>query len=351
MKNQFENFNNIQNILEVDQEHESLMRDEATPEEQKQETALRPTGFNEYIGQEKVVKNIEVMVQSAKLRNASMDHVLLSGPPGLGKTSMAMLIAKELGSELHVISGPAIEKKGDLAAILTNLNSRDVLFIDEIHRMQIAVEEILYSAMEDYRLDIVIGQGASARTMQIQIAPFTLIGATTRSGLLSNPLRDRFMAHLHFDFYKDEDLKKILENNAAKLKMNISKDAFLMMAHCSRGTPRIANRILRRVRDFSVVKNEDAVSKESVQESLHMMEIDHHGLDRMDRKILRVILDYYKGGPVGIETLTATLSEDRTTIEDVYEPYLLKIGFLLRTPRGREISDLGREHLKTTLLT
>lgn len=318
---------------------------DVNPEEVKHEVLLRPTDFTEYVGQKKVVQNIEVMVESAKIRNSAMDHALLSGPPGLGKTSLAMLIAKSIGSELHVISGPAIEKKGDLAAILTNLGPRDVLFIDEIHRMNISVEEILYSAMEDYRLDIVIGQGPSARTMQIQIAPFTLIGATTRSGLLSNPLRDRFMAHLHFDFYDHDELAQIVKNNAKKLKVELDSLAVKLIAKCARGTPRIANRILRRVRDFSLVKGENKISENAVTKSLALMEIDDMGLDRMDRKILQVIEDYYKGGPVGIETLCATLAEDRTTIEDVYEPYLLKEGFLLRTPRGREISQKSKDHL------
>ena len=318
---------------------------DANQEEVKHEVLLRPLDFSEYVGQKKVVQNVEVMVESAKIRNSAMAHALLSGPPGLGKTSLAMIISKSIGSELHVISGPAIEKKGDLAAILTNLAPLDVLFIDEIHRMNISVEEILYSAMEDFRLDIVIGQGPSARTMQIQIAPFTLIGATTRSGLLSNPLRDRFMAHLHFDFYNHDELVEIVGNNAKKLKLNLGRPAMELMARCARGTPRIANRILRRVRDFSLVKGETVISESSVKSSLSLMEIDDMGLDRMDRKILQVIEDYYKGGPVGIETLCATLSEDRTTIEDVYEPYLLKEGFLLRTPRGREISQKSREHL------
>jgi Holliday junction DNA helicase RuvB len=330
---------------EIDGEGERLVDSDVNPEEVKHEVLLRPTDFTEYVGQKKVVQNIEVMVESAKIRKSAMDHALLSGPPGLGKTSLAMIIAKSIGSDLHVISGPGIEKKGDLAAILTNLGPRDVLFIDEIHRMNISVEEILYSAMEDYRLDIVIGQGPSARTMQIQIAPFTLIGATTRSGLLSNPLRDRFMAHLHFDFYQQDELVQIVTNNAKKLKINLEKSALELIANCARGTPRIANRILRRVRDFSLVKGETIISTESVKKSLSLMEIDNLGLDRMDRKILQVIEEYYKGGPVGIETLCATLAEDRTTIEDVYEPYLLKEGFLLRTPRGREISQKSKDHL------
>lgn len=309
------------------------------------ESRLRPKDFSEYIGQKKVVQNIEVMVESAKLREQPMDHVLLSGPPGLGKTSLAMIIKEALGTELHVISGPAIEKKGDLAAILTNLHPRDVLFIDEIHRMHVSVEEILYSAMEDFRLDIVLGQGPSARTMQIDIAPFTLVGATTRSGLLSNPLRDRFMANLHFDFYQKDELAQIIRNNAKKLNIKLHPEACELMSGCSRGTPRIANRILRRVRDFTLVRGKDEICQEEVKTALDLMDIDHLGLDRMDRKILSVIHDYYGGGPVGIEALCATLSEDRSTIEDVYEPYLLKEGFILRTPRGREISQKTKDHI------
>jgi Holliday junction DNA helicase RuvB len=250
-----------------------------------------------------------------------------------------MLISKALGSELHLVSGPAIEKKGDIAAVLTNLKPKDVLFIDEIHRMHITVEEILYSAMEDFRLDILIGQGASARTMQIDLAPFTLIGATTRSGLLSNPLRDRFMAHLNFDFYEPEMLGKILLNNARKMNIDMSPEAKMQIAQRSRGTPRIANRILRRVRDYALVNKSKQVELKEVQAALSLLDIDDLGLDSMDRKILSVMKNYYQGGPVGIEALSATLGEDKQTIEEVYEPYLLKEGLILRTPRGRTLSE------------
>lgn len=312
----------------------------------KPETRLRPKNFSEYVGQNRILDNVKVMVESARIREQAMDHLLLSGPPGLGKTSLAMIIAHELGVQLHVVSGPAIEKKGDLAAILTGLEPRDLLFIDEIHRMHISVEEILYSAMEDFRLDIVIGQGAAAKTMKIDLAPFTLVGATTRSGLLSNPLRDRFMGDLHFDFYEPSDLEKILSANSKKLKLPVSPQALKTMSHCARGTPRIANRILRRVRDFAVVGKQTEIGQAEVTKALELMEIDSFGLDRMDRKILTVITDYYNGGPVGIEALSATLGEDRQTIEEVYEPYLLKEGFLLRTPRGREVSSRGHDLLQ-----
>lgn len=323
-----------------------FLSDEIAGQDIEHEQRLRPQNFEEYVGQKKVVDNINLMVMSANKRKTAMDHVLLSGPPGLGKTSLAMIIAKELGSELHVVSGPAIEKKGDLAAVLTNLNPKDVLFIDEIHRMHISVEEILYSAMEDFRLDILIGQGASARTMQIDLVPFTLIGATTRSGLLSNPLRDRFMAHLHFDFYSPEDIASILKTNARKMKISMDEPALLEVAGRSRGTPRIANRILRRVRDFALIHDHESVQEGDVQEALKLMDIDNLGLDSMDRKILRVISDYYSNGPVGIEALSATLGEDKQTIEEVYEPYLLKEGLLLRTPRGRVLSDKAISHIK-----
>lgn len=316
-----------------------------TQNDREQEVQLRPQNFSEFIGQQKVIDNIDLMVKSSIMRKTAMDHVLLSGPPGLGKTSLAMLISKALGSELHLVSGPAIEKKGDIAAVLTNLKPNDVLFIDEIHRMHITVEEILYSAMEDFRLDILIGQGASARTMQIDLTPFTLIGATTRSGLLSNPLRDRFMAHLNFDFYEPEELGKILMNNARKMKMDLSEEAKMQIAKRSRGTPRIANRILRRVRDFALVNKSKQVELKEVQAALSLLDIDDLGLDTMDRKILTVMKNYYQGGPVGIEALSATLGEDKQTIEEVYEPYLLKEGLILRTPRGRVLSEKAMKQI------
>jgi Holliday junction DNA helicase RuvB len=324
---------------------ERIVAGEITKTDREQEVQLRPQNFSEFIGQNKVVDNIDLMVKSALVRKTAMDHVLLSGPPGLGKTSLAMLIAKGLGSELHVVSGPAIEKKGDLAAVLTNLKSTDVLFIDEIHRMHISVEEILYSAMEDFRLDILIGQGASARTMQIDLASFTLIGATTRSGLLSNPLRDRFTAHLNFDYYEPEMIAIILMNNAKKMHIELSSEAKMQIAQRSRGTPRISNRILRRVRDFALVSGSNKVELKEVKAALNLLDIDDLGLDSMDRKILTVMKNYYQGGPVGIDALSATLGEDKQTIEEVYEPYLLKQGLILRTPRGRVLSEQAAKHV------
>lgn len=324
---------------------ERLFNSDSFKSEKEQEAQLRPQNFSEFVGQFKVVENIDLMVKSALVRKTAMDHVLLSGPPGLGKTSLAMLIAKNLGSELHVVSGPAIEKKGDLAAVLTNLKPKDVLFIDEIHRMHITVEEILYSAMEDFRLDILIGQGASARTMQIDLSQFTLIGATTRSGLLSNPLRDRFTAHLNFDYYEPETLAVIIQNNAKKMGVTLAEDAKLQIARRSRGTPRIANRILRRVRDFALVNEKKIVGTDEVKSALSLLDIDDLGLDTMDRKILSVMKNYYQGGPVGIDALSATLGEDKQTIEEVYEPYLLKQGLILRTPRGRVLSENASDHI------
>lgn len=325
---------------------ERFLSSENKEYERTQEQGLRPKNFSEYIGQKRVVENIELMVKSSLKRKQAMDHILLSGPPGLGKTSLAMIIANELQSELHVISGPAIEKKGDLAAVLTNIQERDVLFIDEIHRMHISIEEILYSAMEDYRLDILVGQGASARTMQIDLVPFTLIGATTRSGLLSNPLRDRFLAHLHFDYYTPEELAIIILNNSKKMNLTLHDEAKNEIAKRSRGTPRIANRILRRVRDFSIIEGHEIVTLSDVHKGLKLLDIDSLGLDSMDRKILKVIKEFYNNGPVGIDALCATLGEDKQTVEEVYEPYLLKEGLLVRSPRGRMLTDKAIKHME-----
>ena len=314
-----------------------ILRATETEGEKVGEEKLRPQNFSEFIGQKQIVDNIMVMAKSAQIRKQAMDHILLSGPPGLGKTSLAMILAKYLGSELHLISGPAIDKKGDLAAMLSNLAVNDLLFIDEVHRMPVTVEEILYSAMEDFRMDIIIGQGPTARNMQLKLPPFTLVAATTRSGLLSAPLRDRFVGHLHFELYDKDSLAKIVHDNAFKLSMKITEGASSHIARSSRGTPRIANRILRRVRDYTLIRQKRQITEEEVDYALKLMEIDQDGLDNMDRKIIHVIRSYYQGGPVGMEALCATLGEDRRTIEDVYEPWLLREGFIVRTSRGRMI--------------
>jgi Holliday junction DNA helicase RuvB len=314
------------------------------------EVKLRPANFSEYIGQKRIVDNILIMSESAKKRDTSMDHVLFSGPPGLGKTSLALLLSQSTGAHLHVISAPAIERKGDLAALLSNLKPRDILFIDEIHRLHITIEELLYSAMEDFRLDILIGAGAAARTMEVKLNPFTLIGATTRSGLMSNPMRDRFHAHFNFDFYSPAELASIIHINAKKIKINLLPEALDLISMCGRGTPRIANRILRRVRDFSLIHDIQEVNQEIIEKALQLLDIDFLGLDAMDRKILKTIKDYYQNGPVGIDALSATLGEDKQTIEDVYEPYLLKEGLLIRTPRGRILSEKSINYLEKNLL-
>ena len=303
---------------------------------------LRPQSLDDFVGQRTLCQNLRVFVNAARDRQEAMDHVLLFGPPGLGKTTLAQIVAKELGVNFRPTSGPMISKSGDLAAILTNLEPRDVLFIDEIHRLNPAVEEVLYSAMEDYQLDIVIGEGPAARSVRIDLPPFTLIGATTRSGLLSTPLRDRFGIPMHLTFYDTDDLQKIVERNARLLDMNMTTDGAHEIAKRSRGTPRIAGRLLRRVRDFA---GNEAITAELADKALTRLEVDKQGLDAIDRRYLRCIAEKYAGGPVGADTLSAALSEERDTIEEVIEPYLMQLGLVMRTPRGRMLSPLGYKHL------
>ena len=308
------------------------------------ENSLRPTSLDEYIGQTKVKEALSVYIQAAKSRKESLDHVLLYGPPGLGKTTLSHIIANELGSQFKVTSGPAIEHAADLAAILTNLNQNDVLFIDEIHRLNKTVEEILYPAMEDFALDFIVGKGPSARNMRLKIKPFTLIGATTRAGMLTNPLRDRFGVICRLELYSADELKIIIKRSAGILGINIDDDAAGEIAKRSRGTPRIANRLLKRVRDYAQVLGEGHVNKAIAVKTLQVMEIDDLGLDTIDRKILLTMINKFGGGPVGLDTLAATISEDATTIEDVYEPYLLQLGFISRTPRGRIVLEGAYKH-------
>ncbi len=315
------------------------------PSEDELDTSLRPHSLEEYIGQEKVKENLRVYIQAAKMRKDTLDHVLLYGPPGLGKTTLAAIIASEMGVNFRVTSGPAIEKQGDLAALLTSLEPGDVLFIDEIHRIQRSVEEILYPAMEDLAIDFFIGKGPSARSIRIDIAPFTLIGATTRAGQLSTPLRDRFGVISRLELYTPEELAAIVKRSAGILGLPISDDGALEIASRSRGTPRIANRLLKRVRDFAQVKGRDIIDEEIAAYALGRLEIDELGLDNTDRRMLEAIISFYNGGPVGLETLAATVGEEAITLEDVYEPYLIQIGFLSRTPRGRCATHLAYSHL------
>ena len=332
------------NVEEFDFESR-IVGTESLPSDYEVENSLRPKSLSDYTGQEKAKENLSVYIEAARLRKESLDHVLLWGPPGLGKTTLAGIIANELGVNLRTTSGPAIEKQGDLAAILTNLAEGDVLFIDEIHRLSRAVEEILYPAMEDYALDIIIGKGPSARSIRLPIPRFTLIGATTRAGQLSTPLRDRFGVLLKLELYTPEELSTIVCRSADILGISIDAGGALEIARRSRGTPRIANRLLKRIRDFALVKGDGTITKEIADYGLEKLEIDALGLDNTDRKMLSAIIKYYNGGPVGLETLAATIGEEAITIEDVYEPYLMQLGFLSRTPRGRCVTRLAYDHL------
>ena len=308
------------------------------------ENVLRPLAFSDFSGQKKVVENLEVFVEAAKYRGEPLDHTLLHGPPGLGKTTLSNIIANELGVGFKITSGPVLDKPGDLAGILTSLEPRDVLFIDEIHRLSPVVEEYLYSAMEDYRIDIMIDKGPSARSIQIDLNPFTLVGATTRSGLLTAPLRARFGINMHLEYYDPETLSKIVERSSSILKVPITEDAALVIARRSRGTPRIANALLRRVRDFAQVKGTGRIDTKITEIALTALNIDQYGLDEIDNKILLTIIDKFKGGPVGISTIATAIGEDAGTVEEVYEPFLIMEGFIKRTPRGRMVTELAYRH-------
>ena len=313
--------------------------------EERSEMTLRPQKLEDYIGQKKTTDNLKIFIEAAKLRKEPLDHVLFYGPPGLGKTTLAGIISNEMGVDIRITSGPAIERAGDLAAILTNLNENDVLFIDEIHRLNRSVEEVLYSAMEDFALDIIIGKGPSARSIRLDIAKFTLIGATTRAGSLSAPLRDRFGVSCKFEMYTTEELKKIIGRSAELLGVTADEQSMEEMAKRSRGTPRVANRMLKRVRDFSQVKGNGIIDIDITQKALDALGVDHMGLESLDREILRTIIERFKGGPVGIDTIAASIGEERVTIEDVYEPYLIQAGFLHRTQKGRVVSAQAYKHL------
>jgi holliday junction DNA helicase RuvB len=315
------------------------------PEEEDLEQSLRPRRLSEFVGQERIKDQLAIALDAAKGREEALDHVLLVGPPGLGKTSLAFIVREELGVGIRCVAGPALERKGDMAAILTGLERHDVLFVDEIHRLNRSIEEILYPALEDFRLDIIVGQGAAARTLTLDLPPFTLVGATTRTGLLTTPLRDRFGMTFRLDYYEPRDLTTIVRRSARILGVEIEDEASDEIARRSRGTPRIANRILKRVRDVAQVKHDGVITNEVAAEALELLEVDGHGLERIDRELMETILVKFGGGPVGLSTLAVALGEEQDTIEDVYEPYLLQLGFIQRTPRGRIVTDLGRREL------
>ena len=331
--------------INYSEEADELITSTAQIREDAAEGSLRPHRLDEYIGHEKAKENLRIFIQAARQRGESLDHVLLHGPPGLGKTTMAGVIANEMGVNMRITSGPTIEKAGDLAALLTNLQENDILFVDEIHRLNRAVEEVLYPAMEDFAIDIIIGKGPSANSIRLDLPHFTLIGATTRSGQLTAPLRDRFGVQLRLELYKTEELREIVERSAGILGIEIEKSGADEIARRSRGTPRVANRLLRRVRDFAQVVGNGTITREVADLALSRLEVDHLGLDTLDRRMLRAIIEYYGGGPVGLDTLAATINEESVTLEDVYEPYLLQMGFLTRTPRGRCVTQKAYEHL------
>ncbi len=331
---------------EIKDDRERLITGEPTEEEAVFNISLRPDKLENFVGQKHTVDNVKIAIKAAKKRKESLEHVLLSGPPGLGKTTLAHIIAHEMGAKITATSGPAIERAGDLIGILTNLGNGDILFIDEIHRLSKVVEEFIYPAMENFQIDFLIDKGPYAKTIKFNLKRFTLIGATTRSGLLSAPLRSRFGIFYHLDFYETEDLVKIIKRSAKLLEVELDKEAAIEIAGRSRGTPRVANRLLRRVRDYSDVKGDKKITKNIAIDALKSHRIDSAGLDDVDRKVLKAVVDFYNGGPVGIESLAATLNEETDTIADVVEPFLLKIGFIKRTPRGREVTKRAYEHLK-----
>lgn len=326
-------------------DNERITSANISPGEIRQETTLRPQTLDDYIGQKNAKDNLSIFIKAAKLRNEPLDHVLFYGPPGLGKTTLAGIIANELGVDIKITSGPAIDRAGDLAAILTNLNENDVLFIDEIHRLNRSVEEVLYSAMEDFALDIIIGKGPSARSIRLDLSKFTLIGATTRAGSLSAPLRDRFGVMSKFEMYTEDELAQIIKRSASIIGVEADDKSVMEMARRSRGTPRVANRILKRIRDFSQVQGSGKITLDITREGLEALDIDSMGLERLDREILTAVIERFNGGPVGIDTIAASIGEERVTIEEAYEPYLLQIGFLSRTQKGRMVTPLAYKHL------